>query len=99
MTIVMQPTADRLIVEPLAPETETASGIIIPDTAGEKPQRGYVEAIGPELEGQFTVGDEVLYSRFGGTEISLEGRDLLILRAVDVLARCHDVPDVVPVAE
>ena len=72
----LKPLGDRLIVKAVEEDTTTASGIVLPDTAKEKPQKGKV------LE-----GDEVLYSKYGGTEISVEGEDLLVLRESDVLAK------------
>lgn len=83
------PLHDRVIVEPAAAEEKTASGIIIPDTAKEKPQRGIVVAAGPGKKDEpMTVkaGDTVLYGKYAGTDISLEGRDYLIMRESDILA-------------
>ncbi len=92
----LKPLGDRLIVQAIEEEETTASGIVLPDTAKEKPQRGKVIAVG---EGRFdedgdkripvdvTEGDEVLYSKYGGTEIQVEGDDLLVLRESDVLAK------------
>jgi chaperonin GroES len=92
----LKPLGDRLIVKAIEEEETTASGIVLPDTAKEKPQRGKVLAVG---EGRFDddgekripldvdEGDEVLYSKYGGTEINVEGDDLLVLRESDVLAK------------
>ncbi len=92
----LKPLGDRLIVQAIEEEETTASGIVLPDTAKEKPQRGRVLAVG---EGRFDEdgerripvdvdeGDEVLYSKYGGTEISVDGDDLLVLRESDVLAK------------
>ena len=91
----LQPLGDRLIVEILDEEETTVSGIVLPDTAKEKPQRGKVLAVGDGAlndDGERTPvdvaeGDEVLYSKYGGTEITVEGDDLLVLRESDVLAK------------
>jgi len=92
----LKPLGDRLIVQALEEEETTASGIVLPDTAKEKPQRGKVLAVG---EGKWVEdgdkripldvdeGDEVLYSKYGGTEVQVEGEDLLVLRESDVLAK------------
>ena len=92
----LKPLGDRLIVQVLEEEETTASGIVLPDTAREKPQRGKVVAVGdgkPSENGKDRVpvevseGDEVLYSKYGGTDIVVEGEDLLVLREADVLAK------------
>jgi chaperonin GroES len=92
----LQPIGDRLIVEVLDEEEETVSGIVLPDTAREKPQRGRVLAVGPgaraESSGEIipldvAVGDEIIFSKYGGTEIKLGADELLILRESDVLAK------------
>jgi chaperonin GroES len=83
------PLHDRVIVKPAAAEEKTAGGIIIPDTAKEKPQRGIVVAAGPGKKDEpMTVkaGDTVLYGKYAGTEIALEGNDYLIMRESDILA-------------
>lgn len=83
------PLHDRVLVKPAAAEEKTASGIIIPDTAKEKPQRGTVIAAGPGKKDEPTTvktGDTVLYSKYAGTEISIEGEDFLIMRESDLLA-------------
>ena len=89
----LKPLEDRIVVRPVEGEETTVSGIVIPDTAKEKPQEGEVLAVGP---GRFedgtrvpldvSVGDRVIYSKYGGTEVVLDGEDLLILSARDVLA-------------
>lgn len=87
--VKIKPLADRVLVEPLAAEQKTASGIIIPDTAKEKPQRGKVIAVGKGKKDEpmeLKVGDEVLYGKYAGTEISIEGTDYLMMRQEDVLA-------------
>ena len=84
----IKPLADRVLVEPLEAETKTASGIIIPDTAKEKPQKGSIVAVGPGTkENPITVkvGDSVLYGKYSGTELKLEGKDYLIMRESDIL--------------
>ena len=88
-TLKITPLHDRVIVKPAAAETTTAGGIIIPDTAKEKPQRGTVLAAGPGKKDEpVTVkkGDHVLYGKYAGTEITIEGEDLLIMRESDILA-------------
>ncbi len=89
MSVNIKPLADRVLIEPVAAEHTTASGIIIPDTAKEKPQRGKVIAAGtgkPDEPMTVAVGDTVLYGKYAGTEISVEGRDYLIMRESDILA-------------
>src|SRR5690348_15036905 len=91
----LQPLGDRLIVEVLEEEETTASGIVLPDTAREKPQRGKVLAVGPgarDDDGQHVPmdvaeGDEVIFSKYGGTEIRLDSDVVLILREADVLGK------------
>ena len=85
----IKPLADRVLVEPSAAETKTASGIIIPDTAQEKPQKGKVVAVGPGTkENPITlkVGDNILYGKYSGTELKHEGSDYLIMKESDILA-------------
>ncbi len=87
--INLKPLADRVLVEASAAETTTASGIIIPDTAQEKPQQGTVVAVGngkPDEPMTVKVGDTVLYGKYGGTEIKHEGKDYLIMRESDIYA-------------
>lgn len=89
MSVNIKPLADRVLVEPAAAEEKTASGIIIPDTAKEKPQRGIVIAVGPGKTDEPTtvkVGDSVLYGKYSGTELQLEGKDYMIMRESDILA-------------
>lgn len=85
----IQPLADRVLVAPAAAETTTSSGIIIPDTAKEKPQKGTVVAVGPGTKDQpvtVKVGDQVLYGKYSGTELQHEGEDYLIMKESDLLA-------------
>ena len=91
----LQPLEDRIVVRPAEAEEKTASGLVIPDTAKEKPQQGEVLAVGPgrrsDHSGELiptdvSKGDKVVYSKYGGTEITIDGEDLLILQARDVLA-------------
>ncbi|MEY2405873.1 MAG: chaperonin GroES [Acidimicrobiaceae bacterium] len=91
----LQPLEDRIVVRPNESEEMTASGLVIPDTAKEKPQQGEVLAAGPGKRSEHTgdllpvdvkVGDTVVYSKYGGTEVTIDGEDLLILNARDVLA-------------
>ncbi|MEY2959168.1 MAG: 10 kDa chaperonin [Actinomycetota bacterium] len=91
----LKPLDDRIVVKPNEAETQTASGLVIPDTAKEKPQQGTVLAVGPGKRAESTgeiiplgieVGQTVLYSKYGGTEVTVGGDDLLVLNARDVLA-------------
>ena len=90
----VKPLEDRIVVLPNEAETTTVSGLVIPDTAKEKPQQGTVQAVGPgrTLDNgtvaplSIKVGDTVLYSKYGGTEVTIAGQDLLILASRDVLA-------------
>lgn len=87
--INIKPLADRVVVEPAPAETKTASGLIIPDTAQEKPQKGTVLAVGngkPEEPMTVKVGDVVLYGKYAGTDLSIGGKDVLIMRESDILA-------------
>ncbi|MGF1557313.1 co-chaperone GroES [Paucihalobacter sp.] len=89
MGLKIKPLADRVLVEPMEAETTTASGIIIPDNAKEKPQKGKVIAIGTgKIDEPLTVkiGDSVLYGKYSGTELKLEGKDYLMMRESDILA-------------
>lgn len=89
MSVQLKPLADRVLIEPAAAETTTASGIIIPDTAQEKPQKGTVVAVGPgtkENPVTLKVGNVVLYGKYAGTEIKEGGKSYLIMRESDVLA-------------
>jgi chaperonin GroES len=90
----LKPLGDRLLVKPIEEEETTASGIVLPDTAKEKPQRGKVLAVGDgrmedgkRIPLDVSEGDEVLYSKYGGTDVTLDGDDLLVLRESDVLAK------------
>ena len=91
----LQPLGDRIIVEILDEEETTVSGIVLPDTAKEKPQRGRILAVGPgarDEDGEYIkmdveVGDEIIFSKYGGTEIKVGTEDVLILRESDVLAK------------
>lgn len=88
-SVNIQPLHDRVIVKPAEAETKTAGGIIIPDTAKEKPQRGTVVAAGPGKKDEpvtVKAGDTVLYGKYAGTEITIDGQDLLIMRESDLLA-------------
>ncbi|MHC1708706.1 MAG: co-chaperone GroES [Bacteroidales bacterium] len=85
----IKPLADRVLVEPAKAEEKTVGGIIIPDTAKEKPQKGTVVAVGPGKKDEpMTVkeGDQVLYGKYSGTEITIEGNDYLIMRESDIVA-------------
>lgn len=85
----IKPLADRVVVEAAAAEEKTAGGIIIPDTAKEKPQRGKVVAAGPGKKDEPTsvkVGDTILYGKYAGTEIQVDGKDYLIMRESDIFA-------------
>jgi chaperonin GroES len=98
--MAIQPLHDRIIVEAAAKEEKSAGGIILPDTAQEKPQRGKVLAVGPGKRldsGQLaaidvTVGDTVLYGKYSGTEVKVDGQDYIILRAEDVLGVLENEP-------
>jgi chaperonin GroES len=93
--IKIRPLDDRVVVEPLAAEEKTSGGILLPDSAKEKPQRGKVVAVGPGKlldngqRGQLSVvvGDEVIYGKYGGTDIEVNGDDVKILRESDILAK------------
>jgi chaperonin GroES len=92
--VVLKPLEDRIVVQPLEAEQVTASGLVIPDTAKEKPQEGKVIAVGPgrvddkgvRVPVDVKVGDVVLYSKYGGTEVKYSGEEYLVLSARDVLA-------------
>jgi len=95
MAMKLKPLGDRLIVQAIEEEETTASGLVLPDTAKEKPQKGKVLAVGDgrvdddgkRIPLDVSKGDEVLYSKYGGTEIKVDGDDLLVLRESDVLAK------------
>ncbi len=94
MSVPIKPLEDRIVVKALEAETTTASGLVIPDTAKEKPQEGEVLAVGPgrvddngnRVPLDVTVGDKVIYSKYGGTEVKYAGEDYLVLSARDILA-------------
>ena len=93
MSVTIKPLEDRILVQPLDAEQTTASGLVIPDTANEKPQEGEVLAVGPgrfedgqRLPLDIQVGDKVIYSKYGGTEVKYNGEEYLLLSARDVLA-------------
>jgi chaperonin GroES len=94
MKLNMKPLADRLVVKPLEQEEVTPSGIVLPETAKEKPQKGEVMAVGPgardedgkRIPMELKAGDQVLFAKYAGTEIKVEGEKLLILRESDILA-------------
>lgn len=92
--MTLKPLGDRVVVKPIDVEEKTAGGIVIPDTAKEKPQQGEVVAVGPgrvldngeRLAPEVSVGQRVLYAKYGGTEVKLNGEEYLILRESDILA-------------
>jgi chaperonin GroES len=87
--MIIKPLADRVLVEPAAAETKTSSGIIIPDSAKEKPQKGTIVAVGAGTKENpitVSVGDSVLYGKYAGTELQHEGKDYLIMKESDLLA-------------
>lgn len=94
MSMNLRPLGDRLVVEPKEREETTPSGLVLPETAKEKPQEGEVLAVGPgrrddngkRIEMDVAVGDRVLYAKYGGTEVKIDGKKLLILKESDVLA-------------
>ncbi len=95
MSVNIKPLEDRIVVKPLDAEQTTASGLVIPDTAKEKPQEGEVIAVGPgrfnedgdeRIPMDINVGDKVIYSKYGGTEVKYSGEEFLILSGRDVLA-------------
>ena len=95
MAVKIQPLADRLVVKPIEREEVTKGGIVLPDTAREKPQEGKVIAVGPgrlsddgkRIAMEVKVGDRVIYAKYGGTEIRIEDEELVILRESDILAK------------
>ncbi len=87
--VKIKPLADRVLIKPMEAEQKTASGIIIPDTAKEKPQKGTIVAVGPgtsEEKMEVKPGDVVLYGKYAGTEITIDGIDYLIMKQSDILA-------------
>ena len=95
MAVKLQPLADRLVVKPIEREEVTKGGIVLPDTARERPQEGKVIAVGPGRKSEdgklipmdIKVGDVVVYAKYGGTEIKIEDEELIILRESDILAK------------
>ena len=86
---MIRPLADRVVIEPKAAETKTASGLFIPDTAKEKPQQGVIVAVGPGKKDEpmeVKVGDLIIYGKYAGTEVSVEGKDYLVMKQSDILA-------------
>lgn len=98
MAISIKPLGNRLVVEPIAEEEITAGGIVLPETAKEKPQRGTVLAVGPgernddgeHMALEVKEGDTVLFAKYSGTEIKYDGKKLLIMRETDILAKMND---------
>ncbi|GAK76328.1 MULTISPECIES: co-chaperone GroES [Nonlabens] len=89
MALKIQPLSDRVLIEPMAAEQKTASGLYIPDTAKEKPQQGKVVAVGKgkkDYDMTVKVGDTVLYGKYSGTELKLDGAEYLMMREDDILA-------------
>ena len=89
MALNIKPLADRVLIEPVEAETKTASGIIIPDNAKEKPQQGKVVAVGKGTKDEpmtVKVGDKVLYGKYSGTEVTIDGEEYLIMRESDIFA-------------
>jgi chaperonin GroES len=87
--VKIKPLADRVLVEPMEAEEKTASGLYIPDTAKEKPQKGTVVALGPgtkDITMEVKKGDVVLYGKYAGTEINIDGKDYLMMKQADILA-------------
>ena len=87
--VTIKPLSDRVVIEPIAAETKTASGLFIPDSAKEKPQQGTVVAVGKGTKDEpmtVKIGDKVLYGKFSGTELKLDGNDYLIMRESDIFA-------------
>ena len=95
MAVKLQPLADRLVVKPIEREEMTKGGIVLPDTAKERPQEGEVIAVGPGRKSEdgklipmdIKVGDRVIYAKYGGTEIKIDDEELIILRESDILAK------------
>ena len=95
MTGKLQPLADHVVVKPIEKEEKTKSGIIIPDTAKERPQEGEIIAVGPgrltddgkRIAMDLKVGDRVIYAKYGGTEIKIDDQELVIMRESDILAK------------
>ena len=86
MAISLKPLGDRVVVEPIEQDSMTAGGIVLPDTAKEKPQQGTVLATGPDIEGEIAAGDRVMYAKYAGTEVKTDGKDVIILSEENILA-------------
>jgi chaperonin GroES len=86
MALSVKPLGDRVVIEPIEQEDMTAGGIVLPDTAKEKPQKGLVLAVGPDVEGKIKVENRVLYAKYAGTVIKIDDKEVLILREEDILA-------------
>ena len=86
MELSVKPLGDRVVIEPIEQEDMTAGGIVLPDTAKEKPQKGLVLAVGPDVEGEIKVDNRILYAKYAGTEIKIDDKKVLILREEDILA-------------
>ena len=86
MAISLKPLGDRVVLEAVEQAATTASGLVLPDTAKEKSQQGKVLAVGPDIEGEISVDDIVLYAKYAGTEVKVEGKEVLILSEADILA-------------
>ncbi|MBE9524867.1 MAG: co-chaperone GroES [Chloroflexi bacterium] len=86
MAISLKPLGDRVVIEPIEQDSMTAGGIVLPDTAKEKPQQGTVLAIGPDVEAELAEGDRVMYAKYAGTEVKMDGKEVIILSETDILA-------------
>jgi chaperonin GroES len=86
MAISLKPLGDRVVIEPIEQDSMTAGGIVLPDTAKEKPQQGTVLAIGPDVEAELAEGDRVMYAKYAGTEVKTDGKEVIILSEDDILA-------------
>lgn len=86
MAISLKPLGDRVVIEPIEQDSMTAGGIVLPDTAKEKPQQGTVLAIGPDVEAELAEGDRVMYAKYAGTEVKTDGKDVIILSEENILA-------------
>lgn len=86
MAISLKPLGDRVVIEPIEQDSMTAGGIVLPDTAKEKPQEGTVLAVGPDVEAELAEDDRVMYAKYAGTEVKMDGKEVIILREDDILA-------------
>jgi len=86
MAISLKPLGDRVVIEPIEQDSMTAGGIVLPDTAKEKPQQGTVLATGPDVEAELAEGDRVMYAKYAGTEVKTDGKEVIILSEDDILA-------------